>query len=104
KVGGKRKQQVKLGRVDQSSTSMINATTRVDLRGYRVDEAIEAVTRLIDQALLTGLSDVEILHGTGTGALRKAIHDYLAIREEVATFEEAPWEQGGAGVTYVHLR
>jgi DNA mismatch repair protein MutS2 len=46
---------------------------------------------------------VEILHGKGTGALRSAIHEYLAGRDDVSGFEEAPVEQGGAGVTVVRI-
>ena len=104
KIGGKRKQQVRLGRVEQSSVPSLTAQSRIDLRGRRVDEALDSVARLIDQALMSGLDQLEILHGTGTGALRKAIHEYLAGRPDVFSFEEAPWEQGGAGVTHIHLR
>ncbi len=106
KVGGKRGQQVRIGRVERSGGEMtaLSARSRIDLRGRRVPEALEEVARLIDEALVSNLSDVEILHGKGTGALRQAIHEYLAEREEVVSFEEAPWDQGGAGVTYVHMR
>ncbi|NNE34393.1 MAG: Smr/MutS family protein, partial [Rhodothermales bacterium] len=47
--------------------------------------------------------ELEILHGKGSGALRKAIHDYLEQRPEVASFKEAEWEAGGAGVTVLRL-
>lgn len=107
KVGGKRRQQVRVGTIEQSrggSLSSFSARSRIDLRGKRVDEALEEVTRLIDDAVMSGFDDLEILHGKGTGALRQAIHEYLAERDEVVTFEEAPWDQGGAGVTYVRLR
>ena len=104
KVGGQKKQQV---HVRHSSAGTAPAVTgvrqRIDLRGYRVDQALATVGRLIDDALPTSLRRLEILHGKGTGALRKAIHDYLENRAEVERFEEADWEQGGAGVTIVHL-
>lgn len=105
KVGGKRRQQVRVGRIEQGAggISSLSMRGRVDLRGYRVDEAVNAVMRLIDEAMTTNLEDVEILHGTGTGALRQAIHEYLAEREEVVAFAEAPLNQGGAGVTRVKL-
>ncbi len=105
KVGGKRKQQVRIGRIEKTGGEMssLQAQSRVDLRGRRVDEAIDAVRTLIDEALVANLSKLEILHGKGTGALRQAIHEYLAQRDEVESFEEAPWNQGGAGVTYVKL-
>ncbi len=105
KVGGKRRQEVRVGRVEQRGGQMtsLSAHSRIDLRGYRVDEAIDAVMRLVDDALATNLDHLEILHGTGTGALRNAIHDYLNRREDVESFEEAHWDQGGAGVTRVRL-
>lgn len=106
KVGGRREQQVRLGRIETSAIGegSVSARTRMDLRGFRVEEALSAVMRLIDEALAANLHHLEILHGTGTGALRSAIHDYLSRREEVTTFDEAPWDQGGAGVTRVALR
>ena len=105
KVGGKRRQQVRLGKVEHAGAlTSLTAHSRLDLRGRRVHEALADVTLLIDEALVSGLDDVEILHGKGSGALRQAIHEYLAERPEVVSFEEAPWDQGGAGVTFVHLR
>ncbi len=106
KVGGPRKQQVTVRQTASSGAGLtaFRARTRVDLRGQRVEEALAEVTHLIDDALASNLDRVEILHGKGTGALRQAIHEYLATRPEVASFEEAPWDQGGPGVTYVTLR
>lgn len=106
KVGGRRKQRVRLGRVESTGggTSRLSARRRLDLRGFRVDEALDSVMRMIDDALAANVVNLEILHGTGTGALRNAIHDYLGRREDVSSFEEAPWDQGGAGVTRVYLK
>lgn len=106
KVGGPRRQQVTVRHVAGVSggLSALTARSRVDLRGQRVEEALAEVTRLIDEAVLANIDRVEILHGKGTGALREAIHDYLATRSDVASFDEAPIEQGGAGVTHVTLR
>jgi DNA mismatch repair protein MutS2 len=105
KVGRKPRQQVSVGRIEHGTggLSSLSAQSRIDLRGYRVDEAIDAVMRLIDGALAANLDNLEILHGTGTGALRQAIHSYLAERKEVVGFSEAPLNQGGAGVTRVTL-
>jgi DNA mismatch repair protein MutS2 len=105
KVGGKQRQQARVGRIEQGvgGISSLSAQRRIDLRGFRVDEAIDAVMRLIDDALAANLDNLEILHGTGTGALRQAIHSYLAERKEVIGFSEAPLNQGGAGVTRVML-
>ncbi|WP_397546151.1 endonuclease MutS2 [Rhodothermus marinus] len=82
----------------------LQARTRIDVRGYRVDEALQAVERLIDEAVAGGVCEVEVLHGKGTGALRQAIRTYLQSRPEVERFEDAPWEQGGPGVTRIWLK
>ncbi len=106
KVGGPRKQQVTVRQVSQGAADLaaLSARTRIDLRGYRVDEALAEVQRFLDDAVAANLHQVEILHGKGTGALRQAIHEYLAQSPFVAGFEDAPWNQGGPGVTYVTLR
>ncbi len=89
-------------RVGESS-ALEAARLRIDLRGARVDEALVEVQRFVDDAVLGGLPSVEILHGKGTGALRQAIHHELAARPDVASFEAAPLNQGGDGVTVVAL-
>ncbi|MFW5973401.1 MAG: endonuclease MutS2, partial [Bacteroidota bacterium] len=105
KVGGPRKQQVTVRQVASSDAGLSAATARnrIDVRGLRVEGALIEVQRLIDEALQTGQKRVEILHGKGTGALRQAIHESLAESPEVASFDDAPWTEGGAGVTYVTL-
>jgi DNA mismatch repair protein MutS2 len=70
----------------------------------RVDEAVREVGQFIDVVLPSNLKRLEILHGKGTGALREAIWQYLEGRPEIAAFEEADIEHGGAGVTIVHLQ
>jgi len=81
----------------------LEASQSIDVRGQRVDEALSSVEHFIDDAIAAGLESVEILHGKGTGALREAIHDELRRRSDIASFEKAPIEGGGAGVTYVEL-
>lgn len=80
------------------------ARRRVDVRGRRAEEAVAAVERLLDDAVVAHLPTVEVLHGKGTGALREAVRAYLAQRPDVATFDDAPWNEGGSGVTVVTLR
>ena len=107
RVGGPREQQVSVQTQPGGSGSdmpIMSVRPSVDLRGYRVEEARKEVTQLIDEALAADLERIDILHGKGTGALREALHEYLRARSEVARFEEAPWEEGGAGVTYVYLK
>jgi DNA mismatch repair protein MutS2 len=103
KVGGKPKQRVTVREVNASIPAG-SARARIDLRGQRVDEALMEVDRFIDDAIRSGLSRLEILHGKGTGALRLAIQERLGTVPDVASFDEAPWDEGGAGVTIVVMR
>ena len=83
-----------------------NATggaTRCDLRGLRVDEALDRVTSALDDAASSGANRLMIVHGLGTGALRKAIHQHLRASPYVARFEAADPRQGGDGVTLALL-
>ena len=69
----------------------------------RGDEAINAVTYFIDDAILVGVSRVRILHGTGTGILRQLIREYLAAIPNVTHFADEHVQFGGAGITVVDL-
>jgi len=80
------------------------ATGRINLIGMRCEEAIGELTRFIDNAHLEGLSVVEVIHGMGTGALKKAVAEHLRDRREVESFGPGPPESGGAGVTVVYLK
>ena len=75
----------------------------IDVRGMRGDEAIQAVTYFIDDAVLLGISRVRILHGTGNGILRTLIRDYLSGVPGVAHFQDEHVQFGGAGITVVDL-
>jgi DNA mismatch repair protein MutS2 len=75
----------------------------LDVRGLRGDEALQAVTYFIDDALLVGADRVRILHGTGTGALRTLIRQYLSSVTGVQHFADEHPQFGGAGVTVVDL-
>ncbi len=75
----------------------------IDVRGMRGDEAIQAVTYFIDDAILLGIERVRILHGTGTGILRTLIRDYLSTVPGVAHFQDEHVQFGGAGITVVDL-
>jgi len=80
-----------------------NFTPNIDLRGERVDEALSRVVQFIDEALMFGYSNLTILHGTGTGALKQAIRQYLNTLEFVASAKDEKIELGGAGITVVKL-
>ncbi|NOU45758.1 MAG: endonuclease MutS2 [Bacteroidales bacterium] len=76
----------------------------IDLRGKRVDEALEQVAKYIDEALLLSMKEVSILHGKGNGVLRKVIREFLSTQSQVVSFEDARLESGGHGITQVKLR
>jgi DNA mismatch repair protein MutS2 len=80
------------------------ASFELDLRGFRLAEAIDAVERQIDAASLQGLSLFQILHGTGEGVLGKGIHEYLRSHPAVADYHFARPEEGGYGKTVIRLK
>ena len=75
----------------------------MDLRGYRVDEAVDRVDTALNDAALDGVSQVRIIHGRGTGALRRAIREFLSDHPLVSTAVDGEGP-GGDGVTVAHLR
>ena len=75
----------------------------LDLRGKRADVAIADVDKFIDTAILQGQYGIEIIHGRGTGVLRRQLHEHLRRAPHVASFRLAPEDQGGDGVTFVEL-
>ncbi|MBU3827872.1 MAG: endonuclease MutS2 [Candidatus Lactobacillus pullistercoris] len=81
-----------------------NAHSELDLRGQRYDEAITNLDRYIDSVLLAGLDYVTIIHGIGTGAIRKGVWQYLRSSNHVKSFNYAPANEGGNGATIVHLK
>jgi len=76
----------------------------LDLRGLRADEAVAALESYLDQAILTGATQVEIIHGKGTGALRREVHEALRRSPAVDAFATANADQGGDGMTIVTLK
>lgn len=81
----------------------LNFKPDIDVRGMRGDEALQAVMYFIDDAIQLNISRVRILHGTGTGALRQIIRDYLRTVNGVAHFGDEHVQFGGAGITVVDL-
>lgn len=73
----------------------------INLIGRRVDEAILELEEYLDSALLSNAKSLRIVHGRGTGALRRAVHDYLKSTRAVTSFEQAPMNEGGEGATVV---
>jgi len=81
-----------------------NARSELNVIGQTTDEAVDAVDKFLDEASLASLSQVRIVHGHGTGALRRAIASLLGDHPHVARFVAAPPDQGGTGATLVELR
>lgn len=88
---------------DSSRNRRLNFSRELDVRGMRVDEAVNAVTYFIDDAIQFSADRVRILHGTGTGALRQYIRNYLATVPGVRKFHDEHVQLGGAGITVVEL-
>jgi DNA mismatch repair protein MutS2 len=89
---------------DDRRASESGARTELKLIGKKTDEAVELVDKFLDEAFLNGLSEVRLIHGHGTGALRRAITELLEGHPHVARFAPAPQDKGGAGATIVELR
>lgn len=81
----------------------LNFKQDLDVRGLRVDEALQAVMYFVDDAIQLGISRVRILHGTGTGALRQVIRDYLKTVVGVESYKDEHVQFGGAGITVIDL-
>jgi DNA mismatch repair protein MutS2 len=88
----------------QLKTTQGNGRTELNVIGQTTDEAVDAVDKFLDEASLASLSQVRIVHGHGTGALRRAIAELLKDHPHVARFAAAPQDQGGSGATLVELR
>lgn len=88
---------------DEMHEKKLNFKQDIDVRGMRGDEALQAVTYFIDDAIQVGASRVRILHGTGTGILRQLIREYLRTVPGVRHFQDEHVQFGGAGITVVDL-
>lgn len=93
---------------NQSSSDIIynkklDFKQEIDVRGMRVDEALQAVMYYIDDAIQVGVGRVRILHGTGTGALRQVIREYLGTINGVKNYRDEHVQFGGAGITVIEM-
>lgn len=79
-------------------------SSEINIRGLLVKEALDLTDKYLDDAYLAGIPTVRILHGKGTGALRKAVHDELREHPHVTKYQFAPLSQGGEGVTVVTFK
>lgn len=88
---------------DASRQRQLNFSNEIDVRGMRTDEAVQAITYYIDDAIQFNASRVRILHGTGTGALREYIRRYLGTVGAVKDFHDEDVRFGGPGITVVEF-
>ena len=78
--------------------------SEIDIRGKNIEEGMMEVGKFLDDALIVDLKTVEIIHGKGTGVLRKGIQDYLKKHPHVKSFRDGSFSEGGMGVTIVKLK
>ncbi len=104
----KREQAIKATFVSEDTTNSMREKSlhfrrEIDIRGFRADEALQALVYFIDDAIQVGAEQVRILHGTGTGALRQTVREYLKGVAGIRTFHDEHVQFGGAGITIVEL-
>jgi len=83
---------------------MNDTSVEIDLRGQMVDDALLEIDRFIDQSVMGGMASVTIIHGKGTGALRKAVHVHLRHHPSIRTFRLGTFGEGESGVTIAELK
>ncbi len=81
----------------------LNFKSAIDIRGERLEEAIESVTRFVDDAVMVGVGEIRILHGKGNGILREEIRKYLKTIGGVISFRDESIQMGGSGITVIKL-
>lgn len=80
------------------------ASFELDLRGYRFEEVKEAMDQAIDSAILTGIQSMRIIHGFGSGAVRKAVYDYIRSSSYIKSSRFGGEGEGLNGVTIITLK
>ncbi len=95
---------VKLERTSGEAPELRGGTVRCDLRGARVEEALDRLAELIDRATVEGRDALHIIHGHGTGALRKAVREHLRASPLIAKVRKGEDDDGGEGVTLADVR
>ena len=104
----KREKAIKATFVSEDTTNSMREKSlhfhrEIDIRGFRADEALQALVYFIDDAIQVGAEQVRILHGTGTGALRQTVREYLKGVTGIRSFHDEHVQFGGAGITVVEL-
>ena len=87
-----------------STNDIASFSPEIDVRGMRTEDALGAIERLFDRALMMGYGNLKIIHGKGDGILRKMIRQYLKKYEQVDRMEDEHLDRGGDGITYVYFK
>ncbi|MFM8532034.1 MAG: endonuclease MutS2 [Acidimicrobiia bacterium] len=103
-IGGPPAQQAAKVRVNVDLRPREGMLSEVNVIGMTVDQAIDRVSRFLDDTLVTDIHEVRIVHGHGTGQLRKGLHQFLKGHPLVMKYTPAPENQGGGGATIVELK
>jgi len=104
KIEDKAEEKIELNYSNIGIEKVKGIESKIDLRGLTLDEAILKVEKYLDDAQVAGLSSVMIIHGKGTGILRKGIQDLLRKRSDIKTFRPGNYNEGGIGVTVVEFK
>lgn len=90
------------GKIKMSKSASVS--TEINLLGKTVDEAISELDKYLDDAYIAHLPSVRIVHGKGTGALRKGVHNYLRRQKHIKSYRLGEFGEGDAGVTIVEFK
>ena len=91
-------------KIREFSAKSATISSEIDVRGNNIEEAIGIIDKYLDDAAISSLSQVRIIHGKGTGALRKGLHDHFKGHPHVKKFEDAAYNEGGSGATVIVLK
>lgn len=100
----KKTRKTKAGGVSHHVSKSLHISTEIDIRGQLADEAVQNVEKYLDDAFLSGLQTVTVIHGKGTGALRAAVQQMLKRNPHVVSYRLGKYGEGEAGVTVVELK
>ncbi len=104
KAPGEKKRKEQEGKAVFHFSGREGVPMELHLLGKRVEEALPLIDKFLDDAYLAGLKEVRIVHGVGTGILKKAVREHLRVSPLVDSLQEAPREEGGSGATIVKLK
>ena len=100
----KKKDEKVYNKVREFSAKSATISSEIDVRGNNTEEAISIIDKYLDDAAISSLNQVRIIHGKGTGALRKGLHEYFKRHPHVKNFEDAAYNEGGSGATVIQLK